>query len=398
MRRSPSSGLGRAHHRVLHFVNRHPGLRVADLLEILKITKQSLARVLKQLVDEGWIVQKAGERDRRQRLLHATEKGAALARRLDSLQAKRVAQALAQAGDGSDARDGALPVQHDLQGGARAGRGAAARADRGRRAKPRERRHDGPSRPTWLNGNAARQRRAHPGRRRRPAHPRPAGPLPVRAWLPRDHRHRRRERARGHARPHLRRRHPRRDDARRERPGPGARPEVDLQHPDLPGHRAGGARAAHRGPGGRRRRLRGQAVRAARAAAAAAEHPAARPGPIRAARRDQDGRLHLPRRARRAEAAARRPSSSPSGSATCCGCSRSGRGRRSPATSWPATIPPAASAPSTCRSTGCAARSRPIRPTPSTCKRSEAKAIYFTPTERAVGEGQQGAHARSQSR
>src|SRR5262245_61055931 len=72
-------GLGRAHHRVLHFVNRHPGLRVADLLEILKITKQSLARVLKQLVDEGWIVQKAGEQDRRQRRLHATERGHALA-------------------------------------------------------------------------------------------------------------------------------------------------------------------------------------------------------------------------------------------------------------------------------------------------------------------------------
>src|SRR4030081_3088767 len=70
-------GLGRAHHRVLHFVDRHPGLRVADLLEILKITKQSLARVLKQLVEQGWIVQKAGERDRRQRLLHATEKGGA---------------------------------------------------------------------------------------------------------------------------------------------------------------------------------------------------------------------------------------------------------------------------------------------------------------------------------
>src|SRR5262245_38620669 len=55
--------LGRAHHRVLHFVNRHPGLRVADLLDILKITKQSLARVLKELVDEGWIVQMAGETD-----------------------------------------------------------------------------------------------------------------------------------------------------------------------------------------------------------------------------------------------------------------------------------------------------------------------------------------------
>ena len=94
-------GLGRAHHRVLHFVNRHPGLRVADLLEILKITKQSLARVLKELVDQGWIVQKAGELDRRQRLLHATEKGAALARRLDGLQSKRVAQALARAGGAS---------------------------------------------------------------------------------------------------------------------------------------------------------------------------------------------------------------------------------------------------------------------------------------------------------
>ena len=95
-------GLGRAHHRVLHFVNRNPGLRVADLLEILKITKQSLARVLKELVDEGWIVQKAGERDRRQRLLHATEMGIKLARRLDSLQAKRVAQALVHAGSGAD--------------------------------------------------------------------------------------------------------------------------------------------------------------------------------------------------------------------------------------------------------------------------------------------------------
>ena len=96
-------GLGRAHHRVLHFVNRHPALRVADLLEILKITKQSLARVLKELIDQGWIEQKAGERDRRQRLLYTTKKGAELARRLDSLQSKRVSQALAQAGAGSEA-------------------------------------------------------------------------------------------------------------------------------------------------------------------------------------------------------------------------------------------------------------------------------------------------------
>ena len=95
-------GLGRAHHRVLHFVNRHPGLRVADLLDILKITKQSLARVLKELVDEGWIVQMAGETDRRQRLLHATDKGAALSSRLDAMQTRRVAQALEAAGGNQD--------------------------------------------------------------------------------------------------------------------------------------------------------------------------------------------------------------------------------------------------------------------------------------------------------
>jgi DNA-binding MarR family transcriptional regulator len=96
-------GLGRAHHRVLHFVNRHPGLRVADLLEILKITKQSLARVLNQLMEDGWIAQKAGEADRRQRLLYATDRGVALASRLDGLQEKRVARALAAVGPGSDA-------------------------------------------------------------------------------------------------------------------------------------------------------------------------------------------------------------------------------------------------------------------------------------------------------
>ena len=90
--------LGRAHHRVLHFVNRHAGLRVADLLDILKITKQSLARVLKQLVDEGWISQRCGERDRRQRLLFVTEKGARLAAHLDGVQSRRVARALAAAG------------------------------------------------------------------------------------------------------------------------------------------------------------------------------------------------------------------------------------------------------------------------------------------------------------
>src|ERR1700759_4889736 len=62
-------GFGRAHHRVLHFVNRNPGIKVADLLDILKITKQSLGRVLKQLIGDGYIVQKEGASDRRQRLL-----------------------------------------------------------------------------------------------------------------------------------------------------------------------------------------------------------------------------------------------------------------------------------------------------------------------------------------
>ena len=76
-------GFGRAHHRVLHFVTRTPGLKVAELLDILKITKQSLGRVLKQLVDQGYVLQKEGANDRRQRLLYVTAKGETLAMRLD---------------------------------------------------------------------------------------------------------------------------------------------------------------------------------------------------------------------------------------------------------------------------------------------------------------------------
>ena len=94
-------GFGRAHHRVLHFVNRNPGMKVADLLEILKITKQSLGRVLKQLVDQGYVVQKEGENDRRQRLLYATSKGEALAMRLAGLQTARIARALSELGPGA---------------------------------------------------------------------------------------------------------------------------------------------------------------------------------------------------------------------------------------------------------------------------------------------------------
>jgi DNA-binding MarR family transcriptional regulator len=96
-------GFGRAHHRVLHFVNRHPGLRVADLLDVLKITKQSLGRVLKQLIDKGYIQQQAGSSDRRERLLYTTEAGRALAKRLAAPQLVRLAQALRNAGPGADA-------------------------------------------------------------------------------------------------------------------------------------------------------------------------------------------------------------------------------------------------------------------------------------------------------
>jgi DNA-binding MarR family transcriptional regulator len=88
-------GFGRAHHRVLHFVSRQPGLRVADLLDILKITKQSLGPVLKQLVDRGFVMQTTGDADRRERRLHLTPDGLDLAGRLRALQTSRVAAALA---------------------------------------------------------------------------------------------------------------------------------------------------------------------------------------------------------------------------------------------------------------------------------------------------------------
>ena len=94
-------GFGRAHHRVLHFVNRNPGMKVADLLEILNITKQSLGRVLKQLVDEGYVLQKEGAQDRRQRLLYVTPKGEALALKLALLQSERIARAFGELGAGA---------------------------------------------------------------------------------------------------------------------------------------------------------------------------------------------------------------------------------------------------------------------------------------------------------
>src|SRR5690606_32304813 len=87
-------GFGRAHHRVPYFVNLRPGMPVAVLLDILKITKQSLARVLRQLIDNGYIEQRTGHADRRQRLLHATEKGRQFFAQLSVTQASRIDAAI----------------------------------------------------------------------------------------------------------------------------------------------------------------------------------------------------------------------------------------------------------------------------------------------------------------
>ena len=92
---------GRAHHRVLHFVNRNPGMKVAELLDILKITKQSLGRVLKQLIDQGYVLQKEGANDRRQRLLYVSPAGELLALKLAGLQTARIARVLAELGPGA---------------------------------------------------------------------------------------------------------------------------------------------------------------------------------------------------------------------------------------------------------------------------------------------------------
>jgi DNA-binding MarR family transcriptional regulator len=91
-------GFGRAHHRVIYFVGRHPEMTVTALLAILCITKQSLSRVLSQLVRQEFIIQRAGRRDRRQRLLELTQKGIELERLLSENQRARVANAYREAG------------------------------------------------------------------------------------------------------------------------------------------------------------------------------------------------------------------------------------------------------------------------------------------------------------
>lgn len=89
---------GRAHHRVIHFVGRNPGITVSELLDILRITKQSLSRVLNALVERGFIKQEAGVTDRRQRLLHLTDEGKSLEHKISNVQQQQVAKAFREAG------------------------------------------------------------------------------------------------------------------------------------------------------------------------------------------------------------------------------------------------------------------------------------------------------------
>jgi DNA-binding MarR family transcriptional regulator len=93
-----AAGLGRAHHRAIYFIGRHPDISVSELLGILRITKQSLSRVLNELVAAGHVQQRPGQRDRRQRLLQLTAAGAELERRLTESQRRRMALAYRRAG------------------------------------------------------------------------------------------------------------------------------------------------------------------------------------------------------------------------------------------------------------------------------------------------------------
>lgn len=98
-----SLAFGRAHHRVLHFVDRNPGLMIAELLDILGITKQSLNRVLKELLDNGYVEARPGANDRRQRRLFTTPLGQSLTMDLSRLQSRRFARALDELPNGARA-------------------------------------------------------------------------------------------------------------------------------------------------------------------------------------------------------------------------------------------------------------------------------------------------------
>ena len=121
-------GFGRAHHRVLHFVGRNPGMRVAELLDILRITKQSLARVLRELIEKELVYQTEGALDRRQRLLHLTPKGEALRQSLMRPQMERVSRALAGGGSAREVLLGLINEEARQQVDEIISRGAERRA------------------------------------------------------------------------------------------------------------------------------------------------------------------------------------------------------------------------------------------------------------------------------
>ncbi|MDO7840807.1 MarR family transcriptional regulator [Sphingomonas immobilis] len=91
-------GLGRAHHRALYFIARQPDLTVSQLLALLAITKQSLGRVLNELIERGLVEMRPGERDRRQRLLRLSAAGQGLEGELFDALRERLSAAYASAG------------------------------------------------------------------------------------------------------------------------------------------------------------------------------------------------------------------------------------------------------------------------------------------------------------
>ncbi len=136
-------GFGRAHHRVIYFVGRHPGTTVSALLEILGITKQSLSRVLGQLVRDGFVVQRPGTHDRRQRLLELTETGRELERALTETQRVRLARAFRNSG--ANAVEGFRTVLYNLMDEAHQARFAGLQPEReaGREVGPKSGREAG---------------------------------------------------------------------------------------------------------------------------------------------------------------------------------------------------------------------------------------------------------------
>ena len=104
--------LGRAHHRVIYFVGRQPGITISELLEILNITKQSLSRVLGRLVDDEFVRLEQGQDDKRQRLLSLTDRGHSLEQELTSVQKSRFSRAYKEAG--FDSVDGFLTVMQNM--------------------------------------------------------------------------------------------------------------------------------------------------------------------------------------------------------------------------------------------------------------------------------------------